>query len=141
MNERSVGYLIKNINDKMKVKADSDLKSRNLTLSQSRVLAYLNNCGGTATQKDIELFLEVSHPTVVGIVARMRQNGYVTSSFDLKEGKSTIVSLTEKAFEIGKDMEEKIRADEAKMLESLSDKQISEFKNALIVVYKNLSKK
>lgn len=137
MNERNIGYLIKNINDKMKAKADEDLKSKNLTLSQTRVLAYLHNYGSEASQKDIEVFLEVSHPTVVGIVSRMRRNGYVTT--DSAGGKkSTVVRLTSKAFEIGKEMEEKINADEAKMLASLTAAQISELKNTLTVIYENL---
>ena len=71
MPQKDVGYFIKNINDRLKVRADADLKSYNLTLAQSRVLAFLNNQGGSATQKEIEVFLEVSHPTVVGIVSRM----------------------------------------------------------------------
>ena len=40
MEEKDIGYLIKNINDKLKVKADADLKHSNLTLAQSRVLAF-----------------------------------------------------------------------------------------------------
>ena len=68
MPKKDVGYLIKYINDKLKVKADAELKQYNLTLTQSRVFAFLNSCGGQATQKEIEVFLEVSHPTVVGIV-------------------------------------------------------------------------
>ena len=77
MEEKDIGYLIKNINDKLKVKADADLKHSNLTLAQSRVLAFLDRRGGQATQKEIEVYLEVSHPTVVGIISRMKQNGHL----------------------------------------------------------------
>lgn len=37
-----IGYLIKSINDKLKIKADEDLKSHNLTLSQSRIVLLLS---------------------------------------------------------------------------------------------------
>ena len=57
MEEKDIGYLIKNINDKLKVKADADLKHSNLTLAQSRVLAFLDRRGGQATQKEIEVYL------------------------------------------------------------------------------------
>lgn len=40
MLQKDIGYLIKNINDKLKVKADADLKHSKLTLAQSRVLAF-----------------------------------------------------------------------------------------------------
>ena len=56
MEEKDIGYLIKNINDKLKVKADADLKHSNLTLAQSRVLAFWDRRGGQATQKEIEVY-------------------------------------------------------------------------------------
>ena len=71
MLQKDIGYLIKNINDKLKVKADADLKHSKLTLAQSRVLAFLDSQGGQATQKEIEVYLEVSHPTVVGIISEI----------------------------------------------------------------------
>ena len=77
MPQKDIGYLIKNINDKLKVKADADLKHNKLTLAQSRVLTFLDSRGGQATQKEIEVYLEVSHPTVVGIISRMEQNGHL----------------------------------------------------------------
>ena len=69
MSEKDIGYLIKNINDRLKAKADADLKRYNITLAQSRIFAFLNGKGGQATQKEIEIFLEVSHHNVVGIVS------------------------------------------------------------------------
>ncbi len=138
MAKKDVGYFIKNINDKLKVKADADLKHFNLTLAQSRVLAFLNHKGGSATQKEIELFLEVSHPTVVGIVSRMEQNGYVTGRMDEEDKRNKIVVLTEKAKAIGEDMEKNISANENKMLSSLSEEEVANLKRMLMVIYKNL---
>lgn len=66
MTLKGIGYLVKMIDDKMKVKADADLTHYDLTLSQCRVLTFLQSQEGQATQKEIEDFLEVSHPTVVG---------------------------------------------------------------------------
>lgn len=54
MPQKDIGYLIKNINDKLKVKADADLKHSKLTLAQSRVLAFLDSRGGQATQKKLK---------------------------------------------------------------------------------------
>lgn len=54
MAQKDIGYLIKTINDKLKVKADADLKHNNLTLAQSRVLAFLDSRGGQATQKKLK---------------------------------------------------------------------------------------
>ena len=138
MLERDIGYLIKNINDKLKMKADADLKQYNLTLAQSRVFAFLHNNGGLATQKEIEVFLEVSHPTVVGIVSRMEQNGHVTSWIDDQDRRNKIVKLTETAKALGIDMEHDISANEQKMLSSLSEADIECLREMLLTIYKNL---
>lgn len=46
-----IGYQFKLISDKLKVHADADLKNQGLTLAQSRVLTFLNEQDGIATQK------------------------------------------------------------------------------------------
>lgn len=138
MQQKDIGYLIKNINDKLKVRADADLKRYNLTLTQGRILAFLKSRGGSATQKEIEVFLEVSHPTVVGIVSRMEQNDYVVCGMDETDKRNKIVRLTGKADAIGMDMEQNILANEQKMLASLSDEDIKQFRRVLLVIYKNL---
>lgn len=139
LKNRDVGYLIKNINDKLKVKADADLKENNLTLSQSRVLGFLNSRGGEATQKEIEEFLEVSHPTVVGIVSRMEQNGHLVSRMDEKDRRNKIVRITEQSAAISKDIERRIASNEETMLATLSKEDIETFKRVLTVIYNNLN--
>lgn len=138
MDNKDVGYLIKNINDKLKVRADADLKHYNLTLAQSRVLAFLNSKGGKATQKEIEIFLDVSHPTVVGIVSRMEKNGYLISWIDKNQKRNKIVSLTEHAKAISMDMEQNIYDNERRMLASLSEEDVLHLKKILGVICKNL---
>ncbi len=138
MPKKDVGYLIKNINDKLKVKADADLKRYNLTLAQSRVFAFLGDNRGQATQKQIEIFLEVSHPTVVGIVSRMEQNGYVTTWIDGNDKRKKIVKLTQQAEALGVDMEQNILNTERKLLASLSEEDIAHLREMLLVICKNL---
>ncbi|MGN1481322.1 MarR family winged helix-turn-helix transcriptional regulator [Porcipelethomonas sp.] len=138
MRKKDVGYLIKNINDKLSIKADADLKNFNLTFTQSRVLVFLNKKGGSATQKEIETFLEVSHPTVVGIVSRMKQKGHVITWIDESDRRNKIVKLSEQAEVMGKDLEQNIHNNERKMLSSLSPKEIEDLRRMLNVIYKNL---
>ncbi len=136
--KKDIGYLIKSINDKLKVKADADLKHYNLTLAQSRVFAFLHSNGGQATQKEIEVFLEVSHPTVVGIVSRMEQNGHVTTWIDEQDKRNKIVKLTEATEALSVDMENNISANEQKMLASLSTEDVERLRELLLVIYENL---
>ncbi len=138
MKNRDIGYLIKAVNDKLKAKGDAHLKKHHLTFSQIRVLAFLNNCGGQATQKEIEAFLNVSHPTVVGIVTRMEQNGHVISWKDAKDRRNKIVQMTDQSISISRDIENRVRADEQIMLQSLSQEDIQTFIRCLNTVYDNL---
>ncbi|MGN0807852.1 MAG: MarR family winged helix-turn-helix transcriptional regulator [Candidatus Coproplasma sp.] len=139
MDRRHIGYLIKSINDKLKIKADEDLKTHSLTLSQSRIVWFLTEKGGTATQKEIEDELNVSHPTVVGLVSRMEQNGIVHTYFTA-DNRSKAVSLTERAATLVKDMEDTIHENESNMLEGLSPEEIDTLVTALTTVLHNLEK-
>ena len=137
--ESHIGYLIKSISDRIKVHADKDLKDHNLTLSQSRVVMFLSKHGGQATQKEIEVFMDVSHPTVVGLVSRMEENGFVISRMDDEDRRNKIVTLTAHALTTGANMDKVIGDMESKMLSSLSDKQIDELTEMLETIYRNVS--
>lgn len=135
---RHIGRLIKNINDKIKVRADANLKQHGLTLAQSRVLRFLSHSGGTSTQKEIERFLDTSHPTVVGIISRMERGGYIVCDKDKNDKRNKIVSLTEKARMLNKKICEQIEKHENEMTQGLSDEDIENFERILGVIYKNL---
>ena len=138
MKEKSVGYLIKIISDKLRMRADADMVEHNLTLSQCRVHAYLNHHGGEATQKEIEIFMEVSHPTVVGIISRMEKAGHVVTRTDEADKRNKIVRLTDESRAMGWEIEQTTKAHETAMLASLSEEEIAELRRMLGVIYQNL---
>lgn len=139
MPQKDVGYLIKNIHDKLKAKADAALTRYGLTYAQSRVFAFLNSRDGQATQKEIELFLNVAHPTVVGIVSRMQQNGYVTCWQD-EDRRNKNVKLTQKAEAIGIDMEQHILETEKDLLSPLSVEDAARLKEMLSAICDHLER-
>lgn len=136
--KNDVGYLIKRINDKLKVRADAELKKYHLTMSQSRVLVYLRSRDGQATQKEIETFLDVAHPTVVGLVSRMEQNGYVTC-WPCEDGRNKYVKLTPQAEAIDKDMQENMHANEEMLLAPLSPEDRERLRDLLLTVAEHLT--
>ena len=138
MPDRDIGYLLKNINDRMKARADAQLRRYRLTLAQGRVLAYLAERGGQATQKEIERFLQVAHPTVVGLVSRLEQNGYVATWTDGTDRRNKIVETTARADAVGSDMGRNIRSNEARMLRSLSAEDVERLWQMLTVINRNL---
>ena len=138
MLKNDVGYLIKSINDKLKVRADAELKQYHLTMSQSRVLVYLRSRGGQATQKEIETFLDVAHPTVVGLVSRMEQNGYVTC-WPCEDGRNKYVKLTPQAEAIDKDMQRNQLENEERLLAPLSPEDRERLRDLLLTVAEHLT--
>ena len=137
MLKSDVGYLIKRINDKLTVKVDAELKQFNLTMSQCRVFLYLSSRGGQGTQKEIETFLGVSHPTVVGLVSRMEQNGYEIC-WPCEDGRNKNVKLTPKAEDIDKDMKKNMQTNEQKLLEPLSPEESEKLRDLLLKVVQHL---
>ena len=138
MEQFQIGCLLKMITDKIKMRADADLAQQGLTLTQSRVLGYLNRNGGQATQKEIEGFLQVSHPTVAGIIGRMEQKGFVSCRTDPADKRSKLVCQTPRATEIAHEMQATIAAAEQQMLRSLTPKQIAALEASLRTIYADL---
>lgn len=134
-----IGYQFKLISDKLKVHADADLKNQGLTLAQSRVLTFLNEQDGIATQKEIEDYLQVSHPTVVGLVSRMEQNELVETWFDPENRRNKMVRLTENSKKIGENMDEVTEQHDKALLNGLSEQEQAELNRMLNIILKNLT--
>lgn len=137
--KQRIGYQFKLISDKLKVHADADLKNQGLTLAQSRVLTFLNEQDGIATQKEIEDYLQVSHPTVVGLVSRMEQNELVETWFDPENRRNKMVRLTEKSKKIGENMDEVTEQHDKALLNGLSEQEQAELNRMLNIILKNLT--
>ena len=138
MEERHIGVLLKMITDKMKCGADADFKKFDITFSQSRVFLYLSG-HSDVTQKDLEEYLCVSHPTIVGIVTRMEKNGYVRSWLNPQDKRNKMVCLTDRALAQLAEMEQVTSQRESRLIAGLSDRQITELKKTLLLIYQNIS--
>ena len=135
---QTVGYLLKEITDKIKVSADASFKLRNLSFSQARLLECLSDREGRATQKSIEEFLKVSHPTVVGLISRMEKKGYLRCYQDENDKRNKIVEMTENARLIAHEMQDEVAAQEAKLLKGLTKEEIESLKRMLQMMYRNI---
>lgn len=136
-----IGYLVKNIADKLHGRADVNLKKHNLTFQQSKIIGFLAKNGNQASQKDIEEFLHVAHPTVVGIVARMEQNGFLQTHVDSKDKRNKIVALTPKAVAKWQELRLMIEQNEKDLMKGISKQQVEQFVAVLAKMYENLNTK
>lgn len=138
MNENDIGLLIKRLADKMKVSVDASLKDQGLTFSQTLVIGFLSEQGGMATQKEIEDHLQVSHPTVVGIVSRLEKNGFVACSADEKDRRNKIVCTTDKAMNTVGSMNMGKRKIEERLTKGLSEAELAELRRIINLMYENI---
>lgn len=134
-----ISYLIKNIADKLKISTEKELKKYDLTLSQSRVLLYLDSRGGEAMQKEIQSFLKVTHPTVIGLINRLERKGFVRTWINIKNKKEVVVSLTERSVFVVEDMERVRNEREFLLKEGMTKKETEIFTKILQKVQQNIN--
>ena len=93
--------------------------------------------------------MDVAHPTVVGLVSRMEQSGYVTC-WPCEDGRNKYVKLTPQAEAIDKDMQENMHANEEMLqrnrleseqmlLSPLSPEEREQLRKLLITVAEHLA--
>ena len=129
--------MIKYISDKVRQKADNNLKDHNVTLSQVRVLNFLWRENGSCSQKQIEDFLQVSHPTVVGLVSRMEQSGYIQTSVSPDDKRNKIVTVTDSGMSLACELCRYMEDIDKRMLVGLTDEQQAQLADMLYIVSQN----
>ena len=136
----SCGLLLKQINEALKRDANEALAGQNLTLSQVGLLAELRSKEkATASMKELEAALAVAQPTVVGIVKRLEQKGFVISFEAPYNHRVKLVQLTEKGMKNLIQGELHMRETEGRILGALSEDQRSLFPEMLRAVLEALS--
>ena len=131
MDTQDIGKIIKLLSEKMRTNADASLKKHGLTFSQMQVLCFLHKNNGKATQKEIEKYLEISHPAVVKLVARLEDAGFIVCSQDENDKRNKVVCTSKKAEKLRNELElEKNRAD-ARFVAGLSEQEVKELRRLL----------
>lgn len=129
--EIHIGYLVKQIVDKIAAKGNHDLKRYGLTFSQSRVLQYLHVHGDQATQKEIEMHLGVTHPTVVGIINRLERDGFVCCWQDEKDRRIKNIRLTTRAEQVTDALDQSIRRSEENLISCFTKEEAAQLASLL----------
>lgn len=133
-----IGRLIKMIHDRLKTRMDAMLKENDLTLSQMRVLEFVHRQKDQTTQKEIEDYLGVAHPTVVGIVSRLEKNGFLRCYRHPDNKRNKIVCSTEKASSLSSFLSENKKQIDMQIKTGLSDHEVSELYRILQIILHNV---
>ena len=90
----TIGFLLKQLHDRMKQMMDAELQPFGLTMTQAKFLGFLRSREGQpTTQKDLEIHFGIAHPTVIGVLKRLKQKGLVTTMPDPEDKRRKLVLL------------------------------------------------
>lgn len=140
--EIKVGVTLKNINKIFESNCNRELIKNDITRSQHHVLMYIlinSKNVSEINQKDIERTFNLSNPTVTGILNRLEAKSFITRETSSKDARYKKICLTEKAINIGKELKEKGKKLEEKLVKGMSDEEASKLKELLSKVLENIS--
>lgn len=91
------GHLIRVLHCCCDQSMTENLEKMDLTASQGRLMGYIAHRKGAPTYaKDVEAALDLSHPTVSGLLSRLEQKGFIALETDPKDRRSKQIVLQEK---------------------------------------------
>lgn len=140
---KEIGLLIKRINEAIERDLNGALKKHNLTIAQVRVIRYIRQRemdGATTSQKNIEDYFDISHPTTVGIVKRLEKKGLIRCEFDTNDKRVKNIYLTQIEDELNQDMYEFGQTMEKKITKTLSTDEVDKVFSILEKIYNNVKK-
>lgn len=135
-NKNDIGFLIKRIHDQVAKNANERLRPFQVTLTQARILEFLQSREGRKTsQKTLEKFLEIAHPTINGLLKRLEAKGFITIQPDEEDKRVKNVSLVSYGDFSFSNQRNEI---EDSLVQGMNTKQKEELKRLLGMVYDNV---
>lgn len=141
MQERGPGYLVKQLNESIERSVNNTLKDHGITMTGTWVLFSLSDSeDGTLEFSAVREMLNLAQPTCSGIVGRLAEKGFVTITGSESDGRSKVITITDK----GRQLAEMAWADskriEGKLLEGFGDDDRKLFSELLSKALSNMSR-
>ena len=134
-----IGFLVKLVHDAIDRRINQELEDQHLTNSQMSVLSYLCRRGeADTTIRDIQDFLNVSHPTAAGLVRRLEQKGFVHLTTDPRDRRARIVRPDASVIQNARLEPKPTLHMEERLLQGLSDEECRQLCSLLMRVYENI---
>ena len=140
MDNKKIFFLIKNIHDKFDARGNTDCKSAGLTISQFRVLVYLEeHSDKIVTQKELETIFKVSHPTINGIINRLEAKNFIETKMIKEAGKQQKqIFFAQKGQDALKNMKTNRINDDKTIDSNFTDEEKEQFTEYLERLFKSL---
>lgn len=131
-----VGRMILRLNSKIKRefrKMPAIKNLDNISSTNSFIIVYIYEHGGSVCQRDIEEKFGITRSTVSKVISLMEQKNLIIREEDLTDSRKKKVSLTDKAIELSKEFIKERNEFEMKINEVLGD-NLESFSKSLEVL-------
>ena len=139
----SCSYFIKNIAHLMTNMQDRCLNLYGLSNQQARILMYLSkhNIRGQQNikRKDLEKYLNLKGSSVTSLMNGLEKNGFLERAASEKDGRRKLLSLTDKAKELVKQMDLIFEATDNQLQEGMSEEEKMTFRLLLGIAHNNMN--
>lgn len=134
-----LGYKFKRIHEMFRARMNVDMKERDLTFSQMEILFYLEKHSDHAiNQQELCDAVQVSHPTMIGLINRMEEKNLVVRRTDPLNRRSRYIEMTQKSQEILRQTRERRHRNDRMLVKGFTDEETKELNRLLGMVYRNM---
>ena len=129
MPTKKVGFLIKQVHILQEQKLNKKFDRFDLTGAQMFTIINLFKArekGERLTQRDLERILDISNPTLTGILNRLESKGLIVRVPCKHDARSKYIEVTDKASGLDKEIRKAFEESEKELLGSLSDEEITQ---------------
>lgn len=121
---KRTGYMLKQINQLNQIRLNQMMAKFDLTASQTFTMIFLfksNDKKIPVKQKDIERDMDISNPTVTGILNRLESKGLIERVECKDDARAKNICVTKKALELDIVLREMFSENEKQLVSSLND--------------------
>ena len=134
-----LGYKFKRIHEMFRARMNVDMKESDLTFSQMEILFYLEKHSDHAiNQQELCDAVQVSHPTMIGLINRMEEKDLVVRRTDPHNRRSRYIEMTQKSQEILRQTRERRHRNDRMLVKGFTDEETKELNRLLGMVYRNM---
>jgi DNA-binding MarR family transcriptional regulator len=121
--------LIRRLDNALVKKRNQILVEYNLTAAQADVIAFIlkNRDEGEINLLDVQRYLMVSHPTVVGIVSRLEEKGLLSQEQSERDARFVRLKPTRACCALEEVLKQAAADSEARILRSMTKSERAEF--------------
>lgn len=127
MTVKKVGFLIKQVHILQEQRLNKKFNCFDLTGAQVFTIINLFKArekGERLTQKDLERILDISNPTLTGILNRLENKGLIIRMPCKHDARRKYIEVTDKAIDLDKEIRRAFEEAEKELLCSLNDEEV-----------------